>query len=398
MTPWELNFEVAFDVNPGDEPDPADWTDLSDRLWGSADVALSWGSMSDTANLTLLNRDRQLDPTHAGSTYNPIPMRHARLTVDVGESTYPLMRGYAKGFTPVWSQQNEALVDVRMVDAFSWIATQDEDVDLPRQRTHQRITALLDLAGWPAGRRDIEDGVAMCTAAEAQDANLLRMLSDTADAEEGELYVDPSGDVTFRSRHHRFDATLDATLAIFGDGDVPAHDLAIAGVRPDPGTDMLTNIVRMQSAGGDTIVVTDEDSIGTFGRRAESVRDLALPPYEAEGLGQWVLYRFAGRREWFSPLSVDVRRNPGSLPTLLDRRVGDRLKFVHVPPGGGDPVEEDVCVERVSHRIGNHEWIVRFDTEPYFGEGPWAQWETAEASSGTTWATAEATEGPRWAP
>ena len=393
MTPWELNFEVAFDVNPGNEPDPADWTDLSDRLWGGADIDVGWGDTAARGSLTLLNRDRHLDPTNSSSPYTLDPMRHCRLTVTVDGTPHGLFRGFVKGWTPAWPQYNEARTTVTLLNATSLVATQDDEVDLPRQRTGTRINDLLDQAGWPAARRQIDDGVVWVAETQLETANLLQVMSDTADAEEGELYVDPSGDIVFRDRHNRFDADVAATVAIYGDGDVPAHDLVSAGVATDFSAAEVSNVARVELANGnvyqfdDDMFETPSGSIGRVGKRVLPVRDLSWPPHEATAAAQWLVARFAEPHIWLTQLSVDGRMDE-QLPSVLDVGVGDRLRFLHRPPGGGD-VEVECCVETVRHRIGNGRWITSWTSEPYFGAGPWAKWDVA----GNGW-----DQGAKWAP
>ena len=388
--PWNLTFEVAFDVNPATEPGPTDWTDLTSRVRHGLTVTLGPpdGQARGTSHISLNNRDRALDPTYTGATYNLVPMRHARITVDAGSGHVPLFRGYVKQWSPVWPNAAQGIVQVQLVDAFAFIGLQEANVDLPRQRTHQRVSALLDLAGWPAGLRDVDDGVVWVEPAERDDANLLRMLADTADAEDGELYMSSSGDLTFRSRHGRFDAT--ETVQFGGEG------LGVAGVDSEWSTDRITNIGRVQLEDGTRWEFVDTTSRTDYGPRAESYRDLPLRKAESVGVAQWVVYRFAEPHLWLDRLAA-YGHVPGQLADLVGLKPGDRVGFEHTPPGPGN-VETSGHVETVTHEVTGGAWVTTMEVSPYFGEGPWAQWETAAASSGTTWATAEATEGPRWAP
>jgi len=390
--PWDLTFEVAFDVNPADEPVTADWTDLSDRLRKRPGVRVErgqpGGQARGTATLDLNNRDRELDPTHTSATHNLVPMRHARVNVTVGETTFPLFRGFVKAWPPVWPEADQGIVSVHLVDAFAWIGLQQSDVDLTRQRTHDRVGAILDLAGWPAAHRDIADGVVWLDPVERSDANLLQMLIDTADAEDGELYVDGEGAVTFRSRHGRFDTAEQETFGPDG--------IRVAAVRPLFDVDQLTNIAVVELDEDTTWTFEDAGSVTAYGPRSWPVRGLPLRKAEAVGAAQWVVYRFAQPHLWLPGLTAYGHRD-GQLPQLLGLEVGDRVGFEHTPPGPGN-AEMSGHIESIVHTVGDGTWTTAVEVSPYFGEGPWAQWETAEAVSGTTWATAEATEGPRWAP
>lgn len=361
--PWDLIFEVDFDTNPGALP--STWTDLSDRIHSRVELSSGLGrsgQYSGDGFADLNNRDRALDPTNPAATYNLVPWRHSRFRVTVGASTYNLWRGYIKAWAPSWPQYNQGLIDARFVDALAWLAMRDRDVDFPAQETHERVTAILDLAGWPAELRDIDDGVVRLDAYEQQASNLRRVLEDTADAEDGTLYVAPDGKITFRNRHHRFDATSQLTIGSTG---VP-----VSRVRPAYDDDILTNLARVELANGDVFEAEDTASVTEFGERDMSVRDLSLPEVEATALAEWIVYRYANPELWLDAVTINCRPT-GRLAQVAPRTIDDLVTFTHIPPGGGDPVSTPGHIERLTHRIGKGTWETSWDLSPYFGQGPW---------------------------
>ena len=379
----KARLEVAFDVAPDTDPAEPDWTDLSGRIRHSDPVETSTGG---AASLRLDNRDGVLDPLNDMSPHNLVPMRHARITVQIGETTVPVWRGYVDQWPPAW-RFNDATIEVELYDARVWLALQDVDVDLPRQLTHQRISALLASAGWPSSLSDVSDGVVRLTSFEQQSANILRTIEDAADAEDGWLYVAPDGKVTFRSRHHQFDGTPVA--------DVGGENLRVGSSRASFDGDQLVNVGRVELDSGTVYEFTDAASVAQFGPRSVSVRDLAVPKSEAIGIAQWLVYRFSDPTFGLPSVALNVIDDT-DLADVLAIRIGDLVSFTHSPPSGS--VEFVGHVDEIAHQSREGVWRTDLSLIPYFGEGPWAQWETAEAVSGTTWATAEATEGPRWAP
>lgn len=405
--PWDLRFEVAFDVNPGDEPIEADWSDLSDRL-SSADgrtvtVTHAPADSPGTAELTLNNRDRELDPTNmpeqmtwggvamtwggepmywgsSGPTYNLVPMRHARLGVVVGATTYPLFRGFVEDWRPVWSEYNQGLVDVTLLHPLNHIAPLSADVDLPAQRSGERITAVLDLAGWSATRRDIATGTVWMEPFGQESANLLSLLHDTREAEDGLLHVDPAGDVVFRDRHYLF--STDATIQFGPDGHKVAAD---PGARNAP----TVNIGRAEMADGTVYEYRDTTSVDEFGEKPWSVRDLPLPTVQAKALTSWTVNRFSDPPNWeLDTLKVHGHGRNVDLAGLLNLRLGHLGDFGHIPPGGGT-VELSGSVATIEHVIGKGEWNVTAPLKSWHGEGPWLEWGGADSKwDGTR----------RWAP
>ena len=380
-----LTVEVAFDVAPGDEPTSGDWTDVTSRVAGPVTAtrgAVAGGQAHNEATFQLDNLDGQMSPDVVG----PALVRHCRIRVD----SLPLFRGLTARWRPIWAT-NQARIDVRLHDALAWLALQDADVDLPAQRSHDRIDALLDLAGWPESLRDVGDGVVRLSAWEQNGANLRRLVEDSADAEDGDLHVDRDGTLRFRSRHHRFDASPQIQLA----GDGAASGVRVAnGLTPTYDTDHLITVARVERADGDVFESTDPAAVGDFGPRTVSVRDLPMPDAEATAAANWLVYRFSEPTTQFRgvPVYADDDR-----AAVLAVQLGDLVEFTHVPPGGTvQPWQGHV--ERQVDRFETGRFVSTWDLSPYFGEGPWGRWESSEATSGSEWVSETATEGPRWAP
>ena len=386
--PWDITFEVAFDTAPGIEPGPSDWTDLSSRVRHG--LTIRHGTpQGGTCTLDLNNRDRQLDPTNDASPYNLIPSRHARVRVTYDDTTYDLWRGLVKSWDPVWPEAAQALVRVEITDVTRWLALLDADLDLPVQQTHERIGDLLDLAGLPSSLYDIGDGVVWLDPYAQESASLLRVLLDTTDAEDGLVYVAPDGALTTRSRHATFDQASQVTVGVDG--------IRVRSVDAGWGQSQIINLARMELADGTVYEIADQDSIDNLhGPHSFPVRDLPMPWHETVGYADWLVYRFADAHHRLSRLTLQAHHGD-ALGSILPRRVGDLVAFVHTPPGGGTATVEGT-IGRVEHRVSGGAWTTVWDLEPYFGAGPWMEWYSDEAIEGEAWLSDEATSGAGWAP
>jgi hypothetical protein len=378
--PWQVLFDVAFGVAPSGVPGTLDWTDLSDRLRSSVELSRGrgrHGQSSGEGSADLNNADRALDPTNPSSPYTLLPWRHARFRVQIGEDIFPLWRGFVQSWSPHWPDVTQGLVNTRFVDGFAWLALQDADLDLPRQRTHERITALLDLAGWPEDLRVISEGSVWVDAYEQSSGNIRRVLEDTADAEDGDLYLSPTGRIVFQSRHYRFDAVSEITVG--SSGTVP-----VESVRPSFDDQWLANVARVELASGDVFEAVDGASVAAYGPRMFPIRDLPLNAVASTALAEWVVLRYSEPHLWLDSLTLNGRAD-GALPALLDLCICDPLTFTHQPPGGGSEFSMLGHVDRITHRIGRGEWHIEWDVSPDLGQGPWFRWDVSDWDDGDRW-------------
>jgi len=372
---WSITFEVAFDVDPASVPGGGDWTDLSSRLIADAPIRIKQGKnrlsgeAHGSASLVLDNSDRGIDPTNPDATFNLVPRRHARLTATIGVPTHDLFSGFVDAWLPTWSSY-DSQVTVQLVDGFAWLALQDDDIDRPAELSSARISAYLDAAEWPAGLRSIDTGLVILLPVAQDGANLYRSALDVTDAEAGDLYCDPGGTVTYKNRHARLDQSASVT---FGEGGIAFED-----VTPVWDTSALTNRAVVELADGDTYEYSNAASMGSYGTVTTTIRDLALPAAEAEGLAQWEVYRYKDLNLWLDRLTVSDCETD-TLGTILPLRIGDLANVVHYPPAGGT-VNVQKNIERWTHTIGAMSWRTEFDLSPYFGEGPWLTLGTIAAS------------------
>lgn len=376
-------FEVAFDVNPGAVPSSGDWTDLTSRVRESDPVQATLSATQGSASLRLDNRDGDLDPLNESSPYNLVPMRHARLTVEISSTTYAVWQGFIDRWPPDWTH-GDSTVTVSMVDARVWLALQDGNVDLAAHRTHTRIGALLDDASWPASLRDINDGVVRLEALEQDGANLLRLIDDAADAEDGVLYVSADGKVTFRSRHWRFEESSSLTVG--------GANVGFSRARTAFDGDTLVNVGRVELEDGNAYEHEDSSSVTAYGRRVGIVRDLAFPSVEATALAQWLVYRFAEPSFGLPVVELSVYDDT-DLVDVLGVAPGDLVTFTHTPVSGS--VEVVGQVQSIAHRITYGVWRTSLELAPWFGDGDWMIWNDSGGSQGGPgWDD----EGAKWAP
>ena len=361
---WTATCEVG--TSPGIVP--AGWTDVSSRLLNDTFDG-SYGRRDEfdqpdtsTYRLTLDNYDAHWD--------EGIPPNTAvRLSVTDGTRTVGMFYGIVESAPSVWplNGQDER-IEARLAGPEAVLSRDEVEAGpFTQQLTGTRIAALLDLAGWPAGMRDIDPGVVLVDPTEEPEAvNILHALRDVADAEDGVLWVTPDGTMTFRDRHARLDLTSVATF------DVGAGE-KFAGLEPSYGDGPLWTAVRAEQADGTVYTKTDATSAGLYGDRVLLVRDMPVPWYEVNGLMSWRLVNYAQPRRRLASLLVG-RENPDA-PML---ELGQRVTVNHLRPSGAT-VTEDAVVEQIRRGATRDGIRSVYTLSPYFGQGPWMQWDTPGA-------------------
>lgn len=380
---FTVNAHLHLDVGPGGE-DSASPVDISDRLTppnveGDA-LTVDWTygrsleldrMAAGRGTVWIDNRDRAFDPANSSSPHHDslLPWKRLTATVTVDDTTFPLCEGHILDWPqrhPVWGWR---AVELPVVDCIGWLERRTVDLDLPAQPSGERIHALLDLAGWPASKRDIDDGRVTLEPVERDTVNLWAALEDTADAEDGQIFAAPSGDVTFHDRHHRLDLDGTMTPVLALDDQDYVHAL--------PGRDDQAIISKavVALANGDEFIFISPESDDEFGEQEWTRFDLPLRAVEARALGAWAVVRWSESRVRMGRIVADGAVFPQAAASTV---FGDLLE---VTSTDGDVYE--VSVERVEHRIGRGWWETVWTPSPWFGEGPWLIWDSE-------------TEGQRW--
>jgi len=253
----EMSIEAAFGYAPYATPV---WTDISKYM---RSVTIKRGiaasavpqPVAGRCTLTLQNSDGRFDPSNTSSPYSPdilitVPIR-VRAIYNV--VTYPLYYGFATAWTVSYPGKGAvSLTTVECSDALQLFNQQSLAGSMYElEATDTRIGNILDDAGWPAGWRALDSGLARTGVHADTGGSALQHLTDAASAEAGRIFVAADGDVTFHNRtHHSGGATSEGT---FG-----ASDLAISDVVPQYDDRHLYNDVTVTRRPGADVTLRIE--------------------------------------------------------------------------------------------------------------------------------------------
>lgn len=380
----------TFTVELGDVPGivPSTWTDVTDLVL-STTVPIAYGRGNELADNTTGTSSLVLDNLDGAFGVGVDPMTALRITAVHDSTTYPLGYQIVDSGPVVWPfAGREAAVDLALTDGMALLAlTEVGETTRPAERPGTRIAALLDLAGWPAGMRDLDDGQVMLDPLGEYDANgdlqdvivnALAAIYEAVRAEQGQVYVGPDGAFVFRGRHSRLDNTAMATL---GSASIRYQDLV-----PKYDGEFLWPTVRAHQSDGTVAEFSDEAAIASgYGGldasqpgRVYVMNDLATSDIEVNAIAAWIVTRYATPTLRISRLVLTATaEDDAALTALLTMRPGSLLRVQSDAVGGGAALDTYQHVERIEHSIGRATWTAALALSPYFGAGPWLRFDDA---------------------
>lgn len=318
-----------------------------------------------TASYRLSNAQRQYDPTNLDGPYVSVgvtqvtPMRAVRLRATWAGITYELWRGFVDAWRLSYDMPQWSEVVATATDAFK-ILNYDRAAVSPvgaGEDSGARVARILDTTGWPGEDRILDAGDSDLQATELG-GNALSELQATVDSELGDLYVDGAGRVVFRSRH----ATLTDTRSATSQHTFGLGGLLYSSLTPEYDDTQLINLVRATISGGVEQTAQDTASRDQYLTHTAQNSSLLLAT-DAEALqwAQWIVYQSKDPELRFSQLIVQPQRDAANLyPAVLGMELGDRITVQLQPPGGGDPISQDVFVRSIEHTVNQqHQWTTQ---------------------------------------
>lgn len=220
--------------------------------------------------------------------------------------------------------------------------------------TGERFDRILDVAGWPAGDRDIDDGQTVLQSAEL-DITALDHLNEVTLAEQGLWFVTKDGVVRFRERHAGLNLASSGT---FGDGpgELPYTDLVYS-----QSASTVVNVVRYQREGGVIQEVRDVASIAGYYERTYELTGLIVGGSDPDG----EMFDAATARltKYGQPISriesfvVNPQSDETNLfPQVLGRELGDEIRVIRRPQGVGSDIDAEYRIEGIQLTIDRYRW------------------------------------------
>jgi len=307
------------------------------------------------ATVDLDNSGRKYDPG-AGTAITPYgASMRPRKAITVSTAGVPVFTGIVDDWDLDYRLSGDHIASVKATDGFAFLAQQEiEPHTATAGTTGERIIDILDRSeiAWPAGKRDIDDGVATLQAdaiggtADPKPVNALQYLQKVDEAEQGALFIGNDGVLAFRDR-----SSLQVlTTTKFADDGT---GIAFTNIEAAYGSEELRNRVSVSRLNGGTATAEDADSIAAYGAIDYEIRDsLLADDSQAQDLADLIVNRYA------EPIlridAVEVVANvltASQLQEVLDLELGSLVEVLYTPSGIGDPIDQFVRLDQIEHTI-----------------------------------------------
>ena len=299
------------------------------------------------AVVELNNHDRAFDPLYAESPYagNIIPRRQIRISSgDIVQFV-----GWINDWNLDYLVNGDSVVTAVAIDATSIFAKQTITGFTPdSELTGARINRILDLADvdWSAEFRDIDAGQQLLGNQAIEDnTNALQYLQTVGQSEPGSLFIDKTGNITFRDRGNF--PTSDTTTYLGGTG-IPFQNIAVVY-----GAENLYNEIQVSRLSGGTAIASDLASQADYGIKNLTISDLLMATDE-QALELALVYaqRYSQPEYHFDSVEVNVLKlTPAQQEEILNLDIGSIARVEFTPNGIGDPIVRFTEVININSQV-----------------------------------------------
>jgi hypothetical protein len=235
------------------------------------------------------------------------------------------------------------------------------------ETTDVRFTRLCRIAGLPSTHyTNLDVGLSTMEAQPVKGQPLLDALRACAEAENGVVFVDREGVLTFAPRSERYGAAVAFTLDAQKAGQV-GDDFTYT-------TDdsLLLNDVTVSRPNGATQRVVDATSVTAYETHDESLTLYLDSDNEARSAAQWRVYANSTPRPRGSQLDIELNGAAGSgasVTDLLPVDIGQRINVDNLPADVAATATADLFVEGVAWRIEKDRALLSLTTSPVGAAG-----------------------------
>lgn len=194
--------------------------------------------------------------------------------------------------------------------------------------------------------------------------SLLDAVQGVALSEDGNLWCNGAGILTFFSRTRRYLATTSTWT--FGEQNLPYEgDIAY-----DFDPQLVYNDVAVTNEGGVVAQAQDATSQLNYGPRSLQRTINVSSDNEATDAANWLLSTHKDPHQRIATLTIKPSANPALWPVALGAEIGDRVT-VKRATAAGYTMTADYFIEQISHSQSPDSWTVQFQMSPAFPVQVW---------------------------
>lgn len=304
------------------------------------------------ASVTFHNDSRIFDPFNDSSIYYPNVVPRKLLKIET--SDVPVFTGYIDDWDLTYDLSGKSFASASVVDGFLRLSAAELDsFTATSQISSDRITAILNRpeVNWPVADRFIDTGLTTLQAdVVPENENALQYLQLVETTENGKLFVNAAGQLTFKNR-----ATvppLNASI-VFAD-DATANAVKYNKIEVVYGSENLYNRVTITRAGGTPQVSDSSTSQSKYGVAAFSLDGLLLTTdTEASYLAAYLVGLYDEPELRINEVTVLLHdKTPTQVTDILDLDISDVVQVKFTPNEIGSQIDQYGIIIAVKHSIG----------------------------------------------
>lgn len=303
----------------------------------------------------MTNTGSKYDPTNSSSPYfgSIVPGKQ----VLIEHLDMQMYDGNVADWNFSYDVNGNAVAEPSSVDGLTYLAQQTLSLGTATsQLTGARVSAILDLANWPAAQRSIATGQATLDAdVIPEGTNVLSYLEKVADiSEPGALFVNRLGEVTFKDRSQLQNFSTGITFG--GTAGVPYQGCEIVY-----GTEEMTNSVQVTYTAGSVVAGTaiaedlaSQEAYGTINQTYESLLSTST---QAQALANWQVGLYSQPRFRVDSIAVNLAGlSSQQAAQVLAVDLGDVVAVF--PPNSSS--SQIVSVDGIEHEADPQQHVVTF--------------------------------------
>jgi len=313
------------------------------------------------ASITLHNDTRVFDPFNTASAYygNIVP----RKPIAIETNGDRIFTGFIDDWDLTYDISGKSYASISAVDGFLRLSAAELDsFTTTSQLSSARVTTILDRpeVSWPNANRSIDTGLTTLQADTiAENTNALQYLQLVETSENGQLFIDRSGAVTFKNRvvNPSFISTV-----VFAD-DSTTNAIPYSNIGVVYGSENLYNRVTITRAGGSPQVADSVTSQNKYGVSAYSIDGVLLTSdTEALAFASYLVGLYDDPELRINEVTVNLHdKTTDQVDKLCTIEISDVVQIIFTPNKVGSAINQYAMVTGIKHNIGIDQHQVTFE-------------------------------------
>ena len=239
------------------------------------------------------------------------------------------------------------------LSAATILARYNAGVGFPNELSSTRLTRMCDDIGWPVARRNFATGnqaVGSYRPVGQASSGYLRQIEN---AEQGSLFIDRSGSLTFKNR-----TTTANCFPVAFFSDETASTFPYSDIQIDSNNiDKIFNTVNGSYENG-TTTQSDSTSVTTYGPQSQNI-DLVLMSTrtDADAACSAMLTKYKNPNLSIQTLTLNMRASSPYLNLLPSLELSDDVMVRFQPMKTGNVIFRALRIQGIAHSIRNQEWF-----------------------------------------